>query len=255
MTLIAEALAEAELKVVRFEFAYMAQRRVGGSRKPPPKAEKMIPEFEAALEALDTEVPLIIGGKSMGGRIASMIADGLLQTKRISGLLCIGYPFHPIGKPDKLRTDHLRDLQTPTLICQGTRDPFGTAEEVAAYDLSEAIEITFDPAVTSFREMLVFFFQIHDPTTSNRQGNDMGMSYRSAIYITSEEQKTVAVDTIADVDASGLWPGKVVTEVAPVSDFWLAEPEHQDYLQNRPDGYTCHFVRPGWVLPKRAIAS
>ncbi|NRB20004.1 MAG: peptide-methionine (S)-S-oxide reductase MsrA [Rhodobacteraceae bacterium] len=120
---------------------------------------------------------------------------------------------------------------------------------------AEAIEITFDPAVTSFREMLVFFFQIHDPTTSNRQGNDMGMSYRSAIYITSEEQKTVAVDTIADVDASGLWPGKVVTEVAPVSDFWLAEPEHQDYLQNRPDGYTCHFVRPGWVLPKRAIAS
>ena len=143
MTLIAEALAEAELKVVRFEFGYMAQRRVGGSRKPPPKAEKMIPDFEAALEALDTEVPLIIGGKSMGGRIASMIADGLLQTKRISGLLCIGYPFHPIGKPDKLRTDHLRDLQTPTLICQGPRDPFGTAEEVAAYDLSEAIEITW----------------------------------------------------------------------------------------------------------------
>ena len=143
MTLIAEALAEAELKVVRFEFAYMAQRRSGGSRKPPPKAEKMIPEFEAALEALDTEVPLIIGGKSMGGRIASMIADGVLQTKRISGLLCIGYPFHPIGKPDKLRTDHLRDLQTPTLICQGTRDPFGTAEEVAAYELSEAIEITW----------------------------------------------------------------------------------------------------------------
>ena len=143
MTLIAEALAEAELRVVRFEFAYMAQRRSGGSRKPPPKAERLIPEFEAALETLDTKGPLIIGGKSMGGRIASMIADGLLQTKRISGLLCIGYPFHPIGKPDKLRTDHLRDLQTPTLICQGTRDPFGTAEEVAAYELSEAIEITW----------------------------------------------------------------------------------------------------------------
>lgn len=143
MTLISEALAEAELKVVRFEFSYMAQRRSGGSRKPPPKAEKMIPELEAALDALDTKGPLIIGGKSMGGRIASMIADGLLQTKRISGLLCIGYPFHPIGKPDKLRTDHLRDLQTPTLICQGTRDPFGTAEEVAAYELSEAIEITW----------------------------------------------------------------------------------------------------------------
>ncbi|WIY26898.1 peptide-methionine (S)-S-oxide reductase MsrA [Parasedimentitalea psychrophila] len=120
---------------------------------------------------------------------------------------------------------------------------------------AEAIEITFDPSVTSFREMLAFFFQIHDPTTSNRQGNDMGMSYRSAIYVTSEGQKTVAEDTIADVDASGLWPGKVVTEVAPASDFWQAEPEHQDYLQNRPDGYTCHFARPGWVLPKRAIAS
>ena len=120
---------------------------------------------------------------------------------------------------------------------------------------AEGIEIIFDPAVTSYREMLEFFFQIHDPTTSNRQGNDMGMSYRSAIYITSESQKAVAEDTIADVEASGLWPGKVVTEVEPVAEFWQAEPEHQDYLQNRPDGYTCHFARPGWVLPKRAKAS
>jgi len=120
---------------------------------------------------------------------------------------------------------------------------------------AEGIEIIFDPAVTSFREILAFFFQIHDPTTSNRQGNDMGMSYRSAVYVTSDEQQVVAEDTIADVDASGLWPGKVVTEVAPVSDFWQAEPEHQDYLENRPDGYTCHFARPGWVLPKRATAS
>ena len=120
---------------------------------------------------------------------------------------------------------------------------------------AEGIEIIFDPAVTSYREMLEFFFQIHDPTTSNRQGNDMGMSYRSAIYVTSEDQKTVAEDTIADVDASGLWPGRVVTEVEPVTDFWQAEPEHQDYLQHRPDGYTCHFARPDWVLPKRAKAS
>ena len=120
---------------------------------------------------------------------------------------------------------------------------------------AEGVEIIFDPEVTSYREILAFFFQIHDPTTSNRQGNDMGMSYRSAIYVTSDEQQTVAEDTIADVDASGLWPGKVVTEVAPVSDFWQAEPEHQDYLENRPDGYTCHFARPGWVLPKRATAS
>ena len=120
---------------------------------------------------------------------------------------------------------------------------------------AEGIEIIFDPRVTSFREMLTFFFQIHDPTTENRQGNDMGMSYRSAIYFTNDEQKTVAEDTIADVDASGLWPGKVVTELEPVGDFWEAEPEHQDYLQNRPDGYTCHFARPDWVLPKRATAS
>jgi len=117
---------------------------------------------------------------------------------------------------------------------------------------AEAIEIIFDPEVTSFRRLLEFFFQIHDPTTVNRQGNDIGMSYRSAIFYTSPEQKAVAEDTIADVDASGLWPGKVVTEVAPVGDFWEAEPEHQDYLERIPNGYTCHFVRPGWVLPHRA---
>ena len=120
---------------------------------------------------------------------------------------------------------------------------------------AEGIEIIFDPAKTSYREMLEFFFQIHDPTTANRQGNDIGMSYRSAIYYVDETQKQVAIDTIADVDASGIWPGKAVTELAPVGDFWEAEPEHQDYLQRRPDGYTCHFARPDWVLPKRAKAS
>ena len=119
---------------------------------------------------------------------------------------------------------------------------------------AEAIEIIFDPEVTSFREVLEFFFQIHDPTTKNRQGNDVGASYRSAIFYTSDEQKRVAEDTIADVEASGLWPGKVVTEVTPVSDFWEAEPEHQDYLERIPNGYTCHFVRPGWKLPHRAGA-
>ncbi|MBM7045241.1 MULTISPECIES: peptide-methionine (S)-S-oxide reductase MsrA [Rhizobium] len=116
---------------------------------------------------------------------------------------------------------------------------------------AEAIEIVFDPQKISYRDLLEFFFQIHDPSTRNRQGNDVGMSYRSAIFYTSEEQKRVALDTIADVDASGLWPGKVVTEVAPVSDFWEAEPEHQDYLERYPNGYTCHFVRPGWKLPVR----
>jgi len=117
---------------------------------------------------------------------------------------------------------------------------------------AEAVEILFDPTVTSYRRLLEFFFQIHDPTTRNRQGNDVGASYRSAIYYTSPEQEAVAEDTIADVEASGLWPGKVVTEVEPAGDFWEAEPEHQDYLQRYPDGYTCHFVRPGWRLPQRA---
>jgi peptide-methionine (S)-S-oxide reductase len=119
---------------------------------------------------------------------------------------------------------------------------------------AEAIEINFDPSKISYRDLLEFFFQIHDPTTRNRQGNDIGMSYRSAIYYTSEEQKRVALDTIADVDASKLWPGKVVTEVQPVGPFWEAEPEHQDYLEKYPDGYTCHFARPGWKLPRRAAA-
>jgi peptide-methionine (S)-S-oxide reductase len=116
---------------------------------------------------------------------------------------------------------------------------------------AESIEIIFDPATVSYRKILEFFFQIHDPTTRNRQGNDVGESYRSAIFYTSDEQKRVAEDTIADVNASGLWPGKVVTEVAPAGDFWQAEPEHQDYLERLPNGYTCHFVRPGWKLPIR----
>ncbi|MDF1607531.1 peptide-methionine (S)-S-oxide reductase MsrA [Hoeflea sp. YIM 152468] len=119
---------------------------------------------------------------------------------------------------------------------------------------AEAIEIYFDPNRISYRQLLEFFFQIHDPSTPNRQGNDRGTAYRSAIYYADEQQRQTALDTIADVDASGLWPGKVVTEVEPVGDFWEAEPEHQDYLERIPNGYTCHFVRPGWVLPKRAAA-
>ena len=117
---------------------------------------------------------------------------------------------------------------------------------------AEAIEIVFDPLVTSYREILEFFFQIHDPTTPNRQGNDRGMSYRSAIFYLDDEQRHVAGDTIADVEASGLWPGRVVTEVVPAGPFWEAEPEHQDYLERVPNGYTCHFARPGWVLPRRS---
>jgi peptide-methionine (S)-S-oxide reductase len=116
---------------------------------------------------------------------------------------------------------------------------------------AEAVEIIFDPARISYRQILEFFFQIHDPSTRNRQGNDVGTSYRTAIFNTSDEQKRIAEDTIADVDASGLWPGKVVTEVVPAGEFWQAEPEHQDYLLRYPDGYTCHFVRPHWKLPVR----
>ena len=116
---------------------------------------------------------------------------------------------------------------------------------------AEGLEILFDPDQISYRRILEFFFQVHDPSTSNRQGNDRGPSYRSAIYYTSAEQKGVAEDTIADVDASGLWPAKAVTEVEPVGDFWEAEPEHQDYLEKYPNGYTCHFPRPNWVLPRR----
>lgn len=120
---------------------------------------------------------------------------------------------------------------------------------------AEAIEIIFEPEKTSFRDLLEFFFQIHDPSTKNRQGNDIGVSYRSAIFYTSDEQRQVAEDTIADVDASGLWPGKVVTELTPAGDFWEAEPEHQDYLERRPNGYNCHFARPGWKLPRRSTAA
>ena len=119
---------------------------------------------------------------------------------------------------------------------------------------AEAIDIVFDPDAISYRRLLEFFFQIHDPTTRNRQGNDLGTSYRSAIFYTSPEQEKIAEDTIDDVNASGLWPGKVVTEVAPVGDFWEAEPEHQDYLEKYPNGYTCHFPRPNWRLPVRAKA-
>ena len=119
---------------------------------------------------------------------------------------------------------------------------------------AEAIEVVFDPARLSYRKLLEFFFQVHDPSTKNRQGNDRGVSYRSAIYYTSDEQKRFAEDTIADVDASGLWPGRVVTEVEPAGAFWPAEPEHQDYLERIPNGYTCHFVRADWKLPARSAA-
>jgi peptide-methionine (S)-S-oxide reductase len=119
---------------------------------------------------------------------------------------------------------------------------------------AEALEVIFDPAKTSYRNLLEFLFQIHDPTTKNRQGNDIGTSYRSAIFYTSEEQHRIANETIADVNSSGIWPGKIVTEVAPAGPFWEAEPEHQDYLERYPSGYTCHFVRPQWKLQESAKA-
>jgi predicted alpha/beta-hydrolase family hydrolase len=141
MTATARALAAAGLRVARFEFGYMASRRTADGRKPPPRAETLNPEYTAAVDALGAKGPLIVGGKSMGGRVASMVADELIASGKIAGLLCLGYPFHPPGKPDQLRTRHLAGLRTPTLICQGTRDEFGTRDEVGSYKLSDAIEI------------------------------------------------------------------------------------------------------------------
>jgi predicted alpha/beta-hydrolase family hydrolase len=141
MTATTKALAASGFRVARFEFSYMASRRTEADRKPPPRAEKLNPEYIAAIDALDAEGPLIIGGKSMGGRVASMVADELFASGRVHGLLCLGYPFHPPAKPEQLRTRHLADLKTPTLIVQGTRDEFGTREEVSAYTLSPAIEM------------------------------------------------------------------------------------------------------------------
>jgi predicted alpha/beta-hydrolase family hydrolase len=141
MTALAQALATAGLGVARFEFGYMARRRTEGGRRPPPRAETLVAEYRAAVAALDAQRPLIIGGKSMGGRVASLVADELHTAGSIAGLLCLGYPFHPPSKPAQLRTAHLRSLQTPTLICQGTRDPLGTREEVAGYALSPMIEM------------------------------------------------------------------------------------------------------------------
>jgi predicted alpha/beta-hydrolase family hydrolase len=141
MTAIAKALANAGLRVARFEFGYMAARRTSTSRRPPPRAETLKQEYLDALDALGAKGRLIIGGKSMGGRVASMIADPLHASGRIAGLLCLGYPFHPIGKPDQLRTAHLADMQTPALIVQGTRDLLGSREEVATYKLSKSIDI------------------------------------------------------------------------------------------------------------------
>ncbi|MDV4178341.1 alpha/beta family hydrolase [Rhizobium brockwellii] len=141
MTAAANALAGVGFRVARFEFAYMAARRTLESRKPPPRAETLNPEYEAAIAELGASGPLIIGGKSMGGRVASMVADDLHRRGKIVGLLCLGYPFHPPGQPGKLRTGHLTGLTTPALICQGTRDEFGTRDEVPDYDLSDRIEI------------------------------------------------------------------------------------------------------------------
>ncbi len=141
MARMAELLAARGLRVARFEFAYMAQRRSGGSKRPPPKVDVLQEEYRAAINALECPGPLYIGGKSMGGRVASLISDELFSTGAISGLVCLGYPFHPTGKPEKLRTGHLAALRTPALICQGTRDPFGTRVEVAGYALSQAIRL------------------------------------------------------------------------------------------------------------------
>jgi predicted alpha/beta-hydrolase family hydrolase len=140
MTVLSKALADGGFRVARFEFAYMAQRRLTGAVKPPPRADHLLGEYRTAIGELDAG-KLIIGGKSMGGRVASMIADECFTAKKVRGLLCLGYPFHPPGRPDQLRTAHLENLRTPTLICQGTRDPFGSKEEVESYTLSDHIDL------------------------------------------------------------------------------------------------------------------
>ena len=142
MNAVSKALAEQGFRVARFEFGYMASRRTDAGKKPPPRADKVMPEFIAAVDDLGpTNGPLLIGGKSMGGRVASMVADALYDAGRIAGLVCLGYPFHPPAKPDQLRTAHLLDLKTPALICQGTRDEFGVRDEVSTYGLSQQIEM------------------------------------------------------------------------------------------------------------------
>ena len=141
MNAAAKALAAAGFRVARFEFAYMASRRTGEGKKPPPRAESVMPEYRAAIEALDANGPLIIGGKSMGGRVASMIADEMHAMGKVAGLLCLGYPFHPLGRPEQLRTKHLVAMTVPALIVQGTRDQMGTREEVASYALSSSIRV------------------------------------------------------------------------------------------------------------------
>jgi len=153
--------------------------------------------------------------------------------------------------------DQLKGVQSVESGYMGGKTPNPTYEQVCggASGHAEVVRVTFDPAELSFRDLLSVFFTIHDPTTKDRQGNDLGSSYRSEIFFTSEEQRLVAEDTIADVDASGLWPGKVVTEISEAVPFWEAEPEHQDYLQRYPNGYTCHFPRPGWKLPHRETAA
>jgi predicted alpha/beta-hydrolase family hydrolase len=145
MTAVTQALAAEGFRVARFEFPYMASRREGGSKRPPPKAERLQDEYGQAITDLGAKSMLVIGGKSMGGRVASMIADQEFTEGRIAGLLCLGYPFHPPAKPEKLRTAHLSDLKTPTLICQGTRDPLGNEDEVKGYDLFNAIELLWLP--------------------------------------------------------------------------------------------------------------
>ncbi|WP_323766486.1 alpha/beta fold hydrolase [Marinovum sp.] len=141
MTKVAEALADGGLRVARFEFSYMAARRTGGAKRPPAKAETYVPEYLAAIDALSRDGPLFIGGKSMGGRVASLAAQELFDAGRIKGLICLGFPFHPPNKPEKTRCAHLAAITCPTLICQGTRDQFGTREEVEAYPLSSAVEM------------------------------------------------------------------------------------------------------------------
>ncbi len=203
------------------------------------------------------------------------VRQGLRIESALGELATVDRGVAALGSGSRQQREHHRDESTRTAILAGgcfwgvqdlIRKQPGVVSTRVGYtggdipnatyrnhgNHAEAIEITFDPEQLSYRDLLEFFFQIHDPTTMNRQGNDVGASYRSAIFYTTDEQRAIAEDTIADVDASGIWPGKVVTEVTAAGPFWEAEPEHQDYLEKYPDGYTCHFIRPNWKLPRRA---
>src|SRR5579872_3655959 len=223
-----------------------ACRRSGATGALRPRSRRSAP-FGAAAGTESPAATLILGRTlRQGAGLPSTPRGAPMASNQTEGAILAGGCFW--GMQDLIRK--LPGVISTRVGYSGGDVPDATYRNHGTH--AEAVEIVFDPKQLSYRDLLEFFFQVHDPTTKDRQGNDIGSSYRSAIFYTTDEQKRVAEETIADVDASGLWPGKVVTEVAAAGPFWEAEPEHQDYLLKYPDGYTCHFVRPGWKLARRS---